>query len=96
VAKPVAKPAEEELPSKRAAEHDVVHGCGGVGRQHAVVGPGEVGVVDAAEQLDDDQHLQLLAHHGTAQRLDAPLLLLLPLPSELLACERSQTEVRGP
>ena len=68
-AKPVAEPAEEELPGERIAEHDVVHSVGGVGRLRDVLGPGEVGVVDAAEH---DQHMQLLAR---LRGLDVPRLV---------------------
>ena len=82
-AKPVAEPAEEELPGERIAEHDAVHSVGGVGRLRAVLGPGEVGVVDAAEHkvvvvplrlggVKRGQHLQLLAR---LQGLDVPRLV---------------------
>ncbi|BAT11061.1 Os10g0444566, partial [Oryza sativa Japonica Group] len=50
----VAEPPEEELPRERAAQRDAVHRCRHVGRQAAGVVPGEVGVVDAAEQLGDE------------------------------------------
>ncbi|BAT11065.1 Os10g0444850 [Oryza sativa Japonica Group] len=50
----VAEPPEEELPRQRAAERDSVHRRGDVGRQAAGVLLGEVGVVDAAEQLGDE------------------------------------------
>ena len=68
-AKPVAEPAEEELPGERVEEHDAVHSVCGIGRLRAVLGPGEVGVVDAAEH---GQHMQLLAR---LWGLDVPRLV---------------------
>ena len=68
-AKPVAEPAEEELPGERIAEHNAVHSVGGVGRLRAVLGPGKVGVVDAAEH---GQHMPLLAR---LRGLDVPRLV---------------------
>uniref|UniRef100_A0A8R7U9Q0 Uncharacterized protein n=1 Tax=Triticum urartu TaxID=4572 RepID=A0A8R7U9Q0_TRIUA len=50
----VAEPAEEELAGERAAEGDAVDGGGDAGGQRAGVGLGEVGVVDAAEELGDE------------------------------------------